>query len=74
MHSVVGPPLTGLEEVLVLAGEKTGEADTTNNSKYKQLMSLPALHYLTVWAIIYVGTEVTLGGTCHHLQEADCWC
>ena len=49
-------------EVLVLVGEKTGEADTTNNNKYKQLMGLSALHYLTLWAVIYVGTEVTLGG------------
>ena len=48
--------------MLAEAGEAVGEADTTNNNKYKQIMGIKALHYLALWALIYTGMEVTLGG------------
>ena len=44
------------------AGETPAEPDTTGGSKIKQIMSLSAVHFLAVWAVIYVGVEVTLGG------------
>ncbi|KIP04727.1 hypothetical protein PHLGIDRAFT_129318 [Phlebiopsis gigantea 11061_1 CR5-6] len=50
------------EELRAETGEEPVEEDTTGGSKYKQMMGLPALHLLTVWTVIYVGVEVTLGG------------
>ena len=43
-------------------GEATTEPDTTGANKIKQILSISTVHFLAVWAIIYVGVEVTLGG------------
>ena len=47
---------------MVEAGQATGEVDTAGGSKYKQILGLKAVHFLAIWALIYVGVEVTLGG------------
>lgn len=50
-------------ELRAETGEEPGEQeDTSSGSKYKQMMGLPAVHLLTIWTVIYVGVEVTLGG------------
>jgi fucose permease len=44
------------------AGEAPAEPDTTGSSKLKQIMGMATVHFLAIWALIYVGVEVTLGG------------
>ncbi|KAH9942152.1 MFS general substrate transporter [Epithele typhae] len=39
-----------------------GATDEVTTSKYKQMMKLPIVHQLALFILIYVGTEVTLGG------------
>ena len=44
-------------------GEEPAEDNTASGSnKYHQIMRMSAVHFLAVWALIYVGVEVTLGG------------
>jgi hypothetical protein len=43
-------------------GEEPAEPNTNGGSKYKQIMGISAVHFLAIWALIYVGVEVTLGG------------
>lgn len=47
---------------MVEAGLAPSEVDTTGKGKYKQILGISAVHYLAIWALIYVGVEVTLGG------------
>jgi len=35
-------------------------------SKYKQIFALRAVHLLAIFALIYIGIEVTLGGQYHN--------
>ena len=49
--------------IMVEIGEAPIEVDTSGRSKYKQMLRVPAVHYLAVWTILYTGVEVTLGGT-----------
>jgi fucose permease len=51
-----------LEELMADAGFESDEADAAGSNKYKQLMGMKAVHLMAVWALIYVGVEVTLGG------------
>ena len=44
------------------AGEAPADPDFTGGSKYKQILSIRAVHFLACWTVIYVGVEVTLGG------------
>lgn len=34
-----------------------------NSNRYRAMVNLRALHFLALFSLIYVGTEVTLGGT-----------
>ena len=43
-------------------GEAPAEPDNTGSSKLKQIMGTSTAHILAIWALIYVGVEVTLGG------------
>lgn len=49
-------------ELLVNAGQPTREVNTLRDNVFKQIFRLPALHSLAIWAVIYVGVEVTIGG------------
>lgn len=44
------------------AGLAPLESDVTGKGKYKQIWSITAVHFLAIWALIYIGVEVTLGG------------
>lgn len=46
------------------AGHAAGEVDNTRENKYKQILGIKTVHLLSVFALIYVGVEVTLGGQC----------
>ncbi|KIY70509.1 MFS general substrate transporter [Cylindrobasidium torrendii FP15055 ss-10] len=51
------------EELLADAGQEPAEAeDTVGANIYRAFLSLPSVHLMSLFAIIYVGTEVTLGG------------
>ena len=45
------------------AGELGAEPESTGSNKYKQIMGLREVHFLSVFALIYVGVEVTIGST-----------
>lgn len=49
------------------AGEENASASATG-SQLKQMMGIPAVHFLSCWALIYVGVEVTLGGKPHDIH------
>ncbi|KAG2008461.1 MFS transporter [Coprinopsis cinerea AmutBmut pab1-1] len=44
------------------AATTTSEPASANGSRVKEMFKLPALHLLAIFAVIYVGVEVTLGG------------
>ncbi|THH32029.1 hypothetical protein EUX98_g2166 [Antrodiella citrinella] len=50
------------DEIFAEEGQAAGEVDLVSQSKYKQIINLRIVHFLSVFALIYVGTEVTLGG------------
>ncbi|TFK46868.1 MFS general substrate transporter [Heliocybe sulcata] len=50
------------DEVMAEAGHGPGEVGAANQSKYKEILGLKALHFMAFFALIYVGVEVTLGG------------
>ncbi|KAH8104025.1 MFS general substrate transporter [Cristinia sonorae] len=50
------------DEIWAEEGQAPGEADNARQSKYRQILNLRVVHFLSVWALIYVGVEVTLGG------------
>jgi hypothetical protein len=54
-----------LLDVLADAGQHPNEDATLNASenKFKSMIKQPALHLLAAFALIYVGIEVSLGGT-----------
>ena len=51
-----------LVDLMAECGEAPSAADLNGGSKYRQILGIPALHFLAFWAVIYVGVEVTLGG------------
>ncbi|KAK7681380.1 hypothetical protein QCA50_015472 [Cerrena zonata] len=52
----------GQDDIMAEAGHAAGEVDNTMENKYRQIMGIKTVHLLSVWALIYVGVEVTLGG------------
>ncbi|KAI0093477.1 major facilitator superfamily domain-containing protein [Irpex rosettiformis] len=51
------------DEVKAEAGLPLGEDHSARTeNKYRQILSLPSVHFMATWSLIYVGTEVTLGG------------
>ena len=46
------------------AGEVSTEPETIGSNKYRQIMGLREVHFLSIFALIYVGVEVTIGSTC----------
>lgn len=45
-------------------GESPDADNDTGSSKFSQMMRLKEVHFLSFFALIYVGIEVTLGGVC----------
>jgi fucose permease len=50
------------EVLLAAAGQPPREVNTVKENMFKQIFRLPALHCLSIFTIVYVGIEVTLGG------------
>ncbi|TFL07866.1 major facilitator superfamily domain-containing protein [Pterulicium gracile] len=51
------------DECLVYIGQEVGEKNTSSDkSNVRQFMGIKAVHLLAAFALVYVGTEVTIGG------------
>ncbi|KAI0764596.1 MFS general substrate transporter [Trametes elegans] len=50
------------EEIMADEGETSSEGDAGNSSKFRQMIANKDVHFLSVFALIYVGIEVTMGG------------
>lgn len=50
-------------ECLAQIGQLAEERESVNGSKYKEMFKLKALHLLALFILVYVGVEVTIGGT-----------
>lgn len=50
-------------ECLAQIGQLTEERESVHGSKYKEMFKLKALHLLALFILVYVGVEVTIGGT-----------
>jgi hypothetical protein len=55
-------------ELLIESGHEPGESGS-GDSKYSQLFRIKVLHLLALFSLIYVGTEVTLGGALSILND-----
>ena len=52
----------------------SSETETTSSNKYKQIFGLREIHLLSVFALIYVGSEVTIGGACLDTNNLVFYC
>ncbi|KAI5123263.1 hypothetical protein M0805_001352 [Coniferiporia weirii] len=50
------------DECLQEIGEAAGELGTSEDSKYKQILSQKVVHLLAFFSLVYVGIEITIGG------------
>jgi hypothetical protein len=50
-------------ECLAQIGQAAEEKEGDGGSKYKEMFKLKALHLLAFFILVYVGVEVTIGGT-----------
>ena len=59
-HGILSP----YPDILRDAGQEPNPESTsrTGGSTYKQIFKLKAMPLLIIWALIYIGVEVTLGG------------
>ena len=46
------------------AGETVAEQDAVATNKYTQILGLREVHFLSSFALIYVGVEFTVGSAC----------
>ena len=51
-----------IAEIKAEAGDLRPEPEVVSTNKYKQIFGIREVHFLSVFALIYVGTEVTIGG------------
>ncbi|KAJ8516259.1 hypothetical protein ONZ45_g6401 [Pleurotus djamor] len=54
--------LKGQDECLAEMGQPAGEKDSSEHSKFRQILGQRAVHYLAFFILVYVGVEVTIGG------------
>lgn len=54
-------------------GETSSDADGVNSNKFRQMMGNKDVHFLSIFALIYVGVEVTMGGEySSECRKRDC--
>ncbi|KAI8976673.1 MFS general substrate transporter [Trametes punicea] len=53
------------DEIKAEAGDLNVDPNAIDTNKYKQIFTIRSVHFLSVFALIYVGTEVTIGGKSH---------
>ena len=47
--------------VLAESGDLRQDPDAVSTNKYKQIFNVREVHFLAMFALIYVGVEVTIG-------------
>ena len=62
-HSPVLTSVACLAEIGQAPSHETGATTDNGGSKYKQMFQLRSLHLMAIFILIYVGVEVTLGGS-----------
>ncbi|OJT07476.1 Bypass of stop codon protein 6 [Trametes pubescens] len=50
------------EEIMADEGEASSDSDGVSSNKFRQMIGNKDVHFLSVFALIYVGVEVTMGG------------
>lgn len=50
-------------ECLALLGQETAPKGEDEHSSFNQILSIKAVHFLAFFIFVYVGVEVTIGGT-----------
>ncbi|KAF8877278.1 major facilitator superfamily domain-containing protein [Infundibulicybe gibba] len=50
------------DECLKRIGQSAGEKGASQDTKFRQIMSLKSVHFLAFFILVYVGVEVTVGG------------
>ncbi|KAJ6487637.1 MFS general substrate transporter [Mycena sanguinolenta] len=50
------------DECLSLIGEAPGEKTISDRSSFREILSLKSVHIMALFAFVYVGVEVTIGG------------
>ncbi|EJD07347.1 MFS general substrate transporter [Fomitiporia mediterranea MF3/22] len=59
-----------IDECFLEIGEAATEQGTSDDSKYKQILTNKVVHLLAFWSLVYVGIEITIGGwTVSYLQK-----
>jgi fucose permease len=51
-------------ECLSQIGQAARDRGVSENSKFRQILGLKAVHYLAFFILVYVGVEVTIGSAC----------
>lgn len=60
-------------EIMQEEGETSSDADGVSSNKFRQMMGNKDVHFLSVFALIYVGVEVTMGGEyCSERRKCGC--
>lgn len=57
--------------ILKEAGQTVQERDGTPTNHYKQILSLKVVHIISIFVLMYVGVEVTLGGEQYLLSSVQ---
>ncbi|KAF4564724.1 hypothetical protein EYR40_010896 [Pleurotus pulmonarius] len=52
----------GQDECLAAMGQPVAEKDTSEHSKFRQILTQKTVHFLAFFILVYVGVEVTIGG------------
>lgn len=60
-------------DIVAEAGRAAREVDNTGQNKYKQILGIRTVHMLSIFALIYVGVEVSLGGKCRPISDCLFW-
>ncbi|GBE88612.1 MFS general substrate transporter [Sparassis crispa] len=50
------------DDILAEAGQAAGETHPERDNKYRQILGIKEVHFLSIFSLIYVGVEVSLGG------------
>lgn len=53
---------------MVEEGETSSDSDGVSSNKFRQMIGNKDVHFLSFFALIYVGVEVTMGGEYYFKQ------
>ena len=68
----LGTNTSSNSDLLAEAGQEPLEGEdslSAGRNLYRAIMGIKSVHYMAIFALIYIGTEVTLGGKRQHRVE-----